>query len=101
MKIFDWNKAYDIINKQLETDKSIIVIAAFKDEFFFSSGVIYNNGYDEDFPYGKQLKSEWDIPMIIITDSQNIETREECWIEYYEGCPEGWKDLNKNITANE
>lgn len=75
-KVFDWDKAAEIINQRLISDPELTADAGLEGDLSCTSGTIFENGKPEMESY-TYLESNWAIPTLLINGDEEI----PCWVD--------------------
>lgn len=80
-KVFDWDKAAELIKKYYKEDSNIVVEAGLDGDWDYTGGIIFEESKPttEHYTY---LSSNWAIPILWIKFSNSNKEDEEipCWI---------------------
>jgi len=79
-KVFDWDKAAQIIKEMIIDHPDLIAEAGLQDDWEYTGGIIFEDGYPTNDSY-TYLYSIWAIPTLIISYSNEEQFEFECYTE--------------------
>lgn len=77
-RVFDWDKAAEIINKAYSEHPDLIAEAGLQGDWNFTGGCIFENGQPVKDSY-TYLESSWATPTIILSWEGRDQIELECW----------------------
>lgn len=77
-KVFDWDKAAEIIKEAVKKDPKVVAEAGLQRDWEHTAGIIFEEGEPVLYSY-TYLRSNWAVPTLILTDTSGKETEIECY----------------------